>query len=90
MNPRDLKQFNAHASHCLACAGAALDEPIGKFCATGQRLLDEAWEQRRTSTYKTSVTLHGTVKVKLTRGTDLPESEDEAIRRSITNRSNAS
>lgn len=84
MNPHDLKKFNAHANHCLACAGAALDEPIGKFCSTGQRLLDEAWEQKRpTSTYKTSVTPHGTVKVKLTHGTELPErserSDDEAV-----------
>ena len=90
---KDLTAFNVHAHECLQCCGAACDPPIGKFCPTGDYLLglytgpdfvpDPKPKQSTSSGYRTSVTPYGTVKVKVTRGTDLPErserSDDEAI-----------
>lgn len=67
MNLRELRKFNAHANHCIQCAGAALDEPIGDYCATGQTLLDKAWEESQKPKQKI-VTPNGTATVKLTRG----------------------
>lgn len=70
VNLRELRKFNAHANHCAQCAGAALDEPIGTYCTTGQSLLDKAWEQLQ-KPKNVSVTPNGTVTVKVTRGDEL-------------------